>query len=254
MGIKMSLEGRVALATGGSRGIGRAIVEALAKDGAKVAFIYNSNATAADEVVKALSDDGHQVKAIQSDVRCKESADKVISDLADEWGSVDILVNNAGIIKDGLLATMDAEQWQDVIDTNLTSVFNYCQAATRQMMSQRYGRIINMSSVAADVSNPGQANYAASKGGVEGFTRCIATELARRGVTANAVAPGFIETDMTTAVVELAGKEIKKKIPCRRLGQPDDIANAVLFFAQESSSYVTGQVLKVDGGLTLGGM
>lgn len=250
----MSLDGRVALVTGGSRGIGRAIVESLAADGAKVAFIYNSNTAAADEVVKAGAEKGFDLWAIQADVRNKETADKTIAEIVEKWGSVDILVNNAGIIKDGLLATMDAVQWQDVIDTNLTSVFNFCQAVSRQMMSQRYGRIINMSSVAADVSNPGQANYAASKGGVEGFTRCIATELARRGITANAVAPGFIETDMTTAVVEMAGKEIKKKIPARRLGQPDDISNAVLFFAQESSSYVTGQVLKVDGGLTLGGM
>jgi len=250
----MSLEGRVALVTGGSRGIGRSIVETLATNGAKVAFVYNSNSAAADEVVKALEEHGREVMAIQADVRSKEAADKTIADVVEKWGSVDILVNNAGIIKDGLLATMDSDQWQAVIDTNLTSVFNFCQAITRQMMSQRYGRIINMSSVAADVSNPGQANYAASKGGVEGFTRCIATELARRGITANAVAPGFIETDMTGAVVEMHGKEIKKKIPARRLGQPTDIANAVLFFAQESSSYVTGQVLKVDGGLTLGGM
>lgn len=250
----MSLDGRVALVTGGSRGIGRAIVESLAADGAKVAFVYNSNTAAADEVVKAGAEKGFDLWAIQADVRNKETADKAIAEIVEKWGSLDILVNNAGIIKDGLLATMDAQQWQDVIDTNLTSVFNFCQAVSRQMMSQRYGRIINMSSVAADVSNPGQANYAASKGGVEGFTRCVATELARRGITANAVAPGFIETDMTTAVVEMAGKEIKKKIPARRLGRPEDISNAVLFFAQESSSYVTGQVLKVDGGLTLGGM
>ena len=176
----MSLDGRVALVTGGSRGIGRAIVEALAADGAKVAFIYNSNTAAADEVVKAGADKGFELWAIQADVRDKETADKTIAEIVEKWGSLDILVNNAGIIKDGLLATMDAQQWQDVIDTNLTSVFNFCQAATRQMMGQRYGRIINMSSVAADVSNPGQANYAASKGGVEGFTRCVATELARR--------------------------------------------------------------------------
>lgn len=250
----MSLEGRVALVTGGSRGIGRAIVECLAGQGAKVAFVYNSNAAAAEEVVAALTQSGAECLAIQADVKCKDSADKVISDVVEKWGSVDILVNNAGIIRDGLLATMDSDQWQQVIDTNLTSVFNFCQAVTRQMMGQRYGRIINMSSVAADVSNPGQANYAASKGGVEGFTRCIATELARRGITANAVAPGFIETDMTQAVVNAAGTEIKKKIPARRLGLPQDIANAVLFFAREESSYVTGQVLKVDGGLTLGGL
>ena len=250
----MSLEGRVALVTGGSRGIGRAIVEALAADGAKVAFVYASNIAAADSVVAAMKEKGHEIMAIQADVRSKEAADKAVNDVVEAWGSIDILVNNAGIIRDTLLALMDSEKWQDVIDTNLTSVFNFCQAATRQMMSQRYGRIINMSSVAADVSNPGQANYAASKGGVEGFTRCIATELAKRGVTANAVAPGFIETDMTEAVVEAAGKEIKKKIPVRRLGTPEDISNAVLFFAQESSSYVTGQILKVDGGLTLGGI
>lgn len=250
----MSLEGRVALVTGGSRGIGRAIVETLAADGAKVAFVYNSNTAAAEAVVTALKEKGHEVMAIQADVCQKAAADQIIQDVVQAWGSIDILVNNAGIIRDGLLATMDSDQWQAVIDTNLTSVFNFCQAVTRQMMSQRYGRIINMSSVAADVSNPGQANYAASKGGVEGFTRCIATELARRGITANAVAPGFIETDMTEKVVEMAGKEIKKKIPARRLGLPQDIANAVLFFAQESSSYVTGQVLKVDGGLTLGGL
>jgi len=250
----MTVSGRVALVTGGSRGIGRSIVEALARAGAKVAFVYNSNASAAEEVVSSLTGEGHEVVAMQADVRSKEAADKVIADVLEKWERVDILVNNAGIIKDGLLATMEAQQWQDVIDTNLTSVFNFCQAVTRPMMSQRYGRIINMSSVAADVSNPGQANYAASKGGVEGFTRCVATELARRGVTANAVAPGFIETDMTVAVVNAAGNEIKKKIPARRLGQPDDIANAVMFFAADESSYVTGQILKIDGGLTLGGL
>lgn len=250
----MSLEGRVALVTGGSRGIGRAVVEALAKDGAKVAFVYNSNADAAKAVVAAVEAAGSECRAIQADVKSKEDADRIIDDLVELWGSVDIVVNNAGIIRDGLLAMMEPDAWEAVISTNLTSVYNFCQAVTRQMMSQRYGRIINMSSVAASVANPGQANYAASKGGVEGFTRCIATELARRGITANAVAPGFIETDMTEAVVSAAGSEIKKKIPVRRLGTPADIANAVLFLAQEQSSYITGQTLTVDGGLTLGGI
>ncbi len=248
----MKLQGKVAIVTGGSRGIGRSIVETLAKEGAKVAFVYNSNKEAADEVVASLGD--CEVAAFQADVRSKEAADGVVEQVVEKWGTVDILVNNAGIIRDGLLATMDSMQWQDVIDTNLTSVFNFCQSVTRTMMSARYGRIINMSSVASEVSNPGQANYAASKGGIEGFTKCIATELARRGITANAVAPGFIETDMTEAVVNAAGKEIKKKIPARRLGQPADIANAVLFFASDEASYVTGQVIRVDGGLTLGGM
>ena len=148
----MTVQGRIALVTGGSRGIGRAIVETLARNGAKVAFVYNSNSAAAEDVVQALAAEGHEAWAIQADVRSKPAADKVIADVVEKWGKVEILVNNAGIIRDGLLATMDVEQWQDVIDTNLTSVFNFCQAATHQMMSQRYGRIINMSSVAADVS------------------------------------------------------------------------------------------------------
>ncbi|MCH2212954.1 MAG: 3-oxoacyl-[acyl-carrier-protein] reductase [Fuerstiella sp.] len=250
----MSLEGRVAIVTGGSRGIGRAVVESLAADGARVAFVYNSNSSAADEVVNAVKAAGGECVAIQADVRSRESADRIVTDVVEMWDSVDILVNNAGIIRDGLLAMMNESDWQDVITTNLNSVFNFCKAVTRQMMSQRYGRIINMSSVAASVANPGQANYAASKGGVEGFTRCIAAELSRRGITANAVAPGFIETDMTKEVVSAAGKEIKKKIPARRLGTPSDIANAVRFLAQQESSYITGQVLTVDGGLTLGGL
>ena len=250
----MELEGRVALVTGGSRGIGRAIVQALAGAGAKVAFVYHSNAQAAGELVESLKPDEREALAIQADVRSRSAADEVVGQVIARWDKIDILVNNAGIIRDGLLATMDEQQWQDVIDTNLTSVFNFCQSVTRPMMSERYGRIINMSSVAAQVANPGQANYAASKGGIEGFTKCIATELARRGITVNAIAPGFIETDMTQAVVNAAGKEIRKKIPVRRLGQPDDIANAVLFLAADASSYITGQVIRVDGGLTLGGL
>jgi 3-oxoacyl-[acyl-carrier protein] reductase len=250
----MSLEGRVALVTGGSRGIGKSIVERLARDGAKVAFVYNSSSEASEKIVADLAAEGHETDAYQCNVRNKEDAEKVIEQVIEKWGKIDILVNNAGIIKDGLLAMMTDEMWHDVIETNLTSVFNFCQAITRPMMSARYGRIINMSSVAASVANPGQANYAASKGGIEGFTKCLATELARRGITCNAVAPGFIATDMTEDVRNAAGDMIKKKIPCRRLGEPDDIANAVAFFASDAASYVTGQVLKVDGGLTLGGL
>ena len=166
---------------------------------------------------------------------------------------IDILVNNAGIIRDTLLIQMTEEQWKDVIETNLNSVYNFCQAVYRPMMSARKGRIINMSSVAAHFGNKGQANYAASKGGIEGFTRCLATELASRGVTVNAIAPGFIETDMTQAVRNAAEAEIKKKIPLKRLGKPEDIAEAVLFLASDAASYITGQILTVDGGLTLGG-
>ena len=250
----MKLAGRVALVTGGSRGIGKAIVQTLAKEGAKVAFVYHSNKEAADQLVSELELDQRDAVGFQGDVREKKVADDVVAQVTEKWERIDILVNNAGIIRDGLLAMMDEDRWRDVIETNLNSVYNFCHAVTRQMMSQRYGRIVNMSSVASHVSNPGQANYAASKGGIEGFTKCIATELARRGITANAVAPGFVETDMTEAVRNAAGDEIKKKIPTRRLGKPEDIANAVLFFASDEASYVTGQVLNVDGGLTLGGL
>lgn len=228
-------------------------MQTLARAGAKVAFVYQSNAAAAEELVAELKAAGADVVAYKADVRDKASADETVQKVLDAWGKIDILVNNAGIIRDTLLAMMTAEQWGEVIDTNLTSVFNFCQAVTRPMMSARYGRIVNMSSVASEFGNKGQTNYAASKGGIEGFTRCLATELASRGVTVNAVAPGFIETDMTAAVRNAAESEIKKAIPARRLGQPDDIAQAVLFLAGEGASYITGQVLKVDGGLTLGG-
>lgn len=250
----MKLEGRVALVTGGSRGIGKAVVQTLAREGAKVAFVYRSSAEAAEQIVKELADEDCEAFAIQGDVANKSEADAIVEQVIEKWEKIDILVNNAGIIRDGLLATMSAEDWQAVIDTNLTSVFNFCQAITRPMMSKRYGRIINMSSVAAQFGNAGQSNYAASKGGIIGFTRCLATELAKRGITVNAVAPGFIETDMTVDVRNAAGDQIKKHIPARRLGLPEDIANAVLFFASEQASYVTGQTLSVDGGLTLGGI
>lgn len=250
----MNLSGRVALVTGGSRGIGKAIVARLAGAGAKVAFVYQSNQAAAEALAAELTTQGAEVRAFQADVSKKEAADRVVEQVVEAFGRLDILVNNAGITKDGLLATMSSEQWQQVIDINLTGVFNFCQAATRTMMSQRYGRVINMSSVAADFSNPGQVNYAASKAGIEGFSRCMATELAKRGVTVNCVAPGFIETDMTISVVNSFGDKIKQSIPVRRLGKPEDIANAVHFLASEEASYITGQTLKVDGGLTLGGM
>lgn len=250
----MKLAGRVALVTGGSRGIGKAIVWALAREGAKVAFVYRSNTEAAQQLVADLELDQREVLAIQADVADKSAADAAVEAVLGKWEKIDILVNNAGIIRDGLLATMSEEQWRDVINTNLNSVYNFSHAVTRPMMSARHGRIISMSSVAAHFGNAGQTNYAASKGGIEGFTRCLATEIARRGITVNAVAPGFIETDMTVAVRNAAEAEIKKRIPCRRLGLPEDIANAVLFFASDEASYVTGQVISVDGGLTLGGM
>lgn len=249
----MKLAGRVALVTGGSRGIGKAIVWALAREGARVAFVYQSNKEAADKLVSDLALDQREAFAVQANVAKKSEADDVVAKVLDRWEKIDILVNNAGIVRDGLLATMSPENWQAVIDTNLTGTYNFCHAVMRPMMSARYGRIINMSSVASHTSNPGQANYAASKGGVEGLTRCLATEIARRGITVNAVAPGFIETDMTVAVRNAAEDAIKKRIPTRRLGQPEDVASAVLFLAGDEASYITGQVITVDGGLTLGG-
>ena len=248
----MSLSGKVALVTGGSRGIGKAIVQGFARAGAKVAFVYQSNTAAAAALIHELKSEGHQVMAYQADASSKSEADKIVEDVVDKWSGVYVLVNNAGIIKDGLLATMSAEQWQTVINTNLNSVFNFSQAVTRPMMSARQGRIISISSVAANFGNSGQANYAASKGGIEGFTRCLANELGRRGITVNAIAPGFIATDMTEAIRHAAEDTIKKQIPLRRLGSPEDIANAVLYLAGEGASYVTGNVITIDGGLTLG--
>lgn len=249
----LNLDGRVALVTGGSRGIGKAIVETLAQAGAKVAFVYRSSKESADAIVAELAEKGLETIGIQADVSSKEEAERVVAEVVEKWGRIDILVNNAGIIKDGLLAVMEKDAWQSVIDTNLTGVYNFASSVMRQMMSQRYGRIVNISSVAAEFGNQGQVNYAASKGGIQGLTRCLATEVGRRNITVNAVAPGFIETDMTEAVRNAAESEIKKQISVRRLGQPEDIANAVLFLASEEAGYITGHVLTVDGGLTLGG-
>lgn len=249
----MKLEGRIALVTGGSRGIGRAIVERLSSQGVKVAFVYRASKESAEKSVEELTAQGREVIALQGDVANKEDADRIVAAVLEKWGRVDILVNNAGIIKDGLLAVMEPANWAAVINTNLTGVYNFCQAVMRPMMSQRHGRIINLSSVAAEFGNQGQVNYAASKGGIQGLTRCLATEVGRRNITVNAVAPGFIETDMTVDVRNAAEGEIKKRIAVRRLGKPEDIANAVAFLASDETSYVTGHVLVVDGGLTLGG-
>jgi 3-oxoacyl-[acyl-carrier protein] reductase len=250
----MRFDGRVALVTGGSRGIGRAIVEALAAEGAKVALVYASNASAADELVKSIESKGGTALAIKCDVKVKAEAESAVEQVVEKFGKIDILVNNAGIVRDTLVATMPEEKWRDVIETNLNSVYNFCHAVMRPMMSARYGRIINMSSVSARIPNQGQAAYAASKGGIESFSKCLAVEVAKRGITVNCVAPGFIVTDMTEAVRSAAEDKIIKEIPAKRLGQTADIANAVLFLADEKSSYITGDVITVDGGMTLGGL
>jgi 3-oxoacyl-[acyl-carrier protein] reductase len=250
----MTLKDQVALVTGGSRGIGRAVVQKLAAEGAKVAFVYRGSQQAAEELEKEVVAAGGVAKAYQADVADPTAARRVVDGVLADWGRVDILVNNAGVIRDGLFIRMEPEAWKTVLDTNLNGTFYFCRAVADQMaLKQRYGRIINVSSVAAEHVNAGQTNYAASKGAVNSFTRALAVELGSRSVTVNAVAPGFIETDMSEAVRGKAGDFIAKKlVPLRRLGKPEDIAGVVAFLAGPAAAYVTGQVLTVDGGLSLG--
>jgi 3-oxoacyl-[acyl-carrier protein] reductase len=248
----MRLKDQVAIVTGGSRGIGRAIVKAFAAEGAKVACIYKGNQQAADSLVAEVGQTGGIAKAYQCDVASHEDALKVVEAVEADWGPVNILVNNAGVIRDGLFVAMKPDEWNVVIQTNLGGTFNFCQAVAMKMARQRKGRIINVSSVAAEHTNPGQTNYAASKGAINSFTRALAVELAGRGVTVNAIAPGFIETDMSENVRNKAGDLIKKMIPLKRLGQPDDIAKAAVFIASADAAYITGQLITVDGGLSLG--
>ena len=248
----MRLQDQVALVTGGSRGIGRAIVKAFAAAGARVAFVYRAGQEAADSLCKEVSQTGGTTVALQADVAKGDEAQRCAERVEKDWGRVDILVNNAGIIRDDLFVRMEPAAWTSVLDTNLGGTYNFCRALAYTMMKQRRGRIINVSSVAADHHNPGQTNYAASKGAVNAFTRALAVELASRNVTVNAIAPGFIETDMSEAVRNKAGDLIKKMIPMRRLGRPEDIAEVAVFLASDAAAYITGQVITVDGGLTLG--
>ncbi len=248
----MRLEGKTAIVTGGSRGIGRACVKSLAAEGAKVALVYHRSQEAAEALVTELQQAGREVRAIQADVRDVRRADEIVEQLATDWGRIDILVNSAGVIQDGLFGTMGPEAWSVVIDTNLTGTYNYCHAATKPMLSQRQGSIVNISSVSSEFGARGQVNYAASKGGINGLTRCLAKELAARKIRVNAVAPGMIETEMSEAVRNLIGDRIKQVIPLRRVGQPEEIASVVVFLASDEASYLTGQVLFVDGGMSLG--
>jgi 3-oxoacyl-[acyl-carrier protein] reductase len=249
----MRFEGKTAIVTGGSRGIGRACVVRLVKEGAQVAFLYQSNQQAADSLVAELASEPGKVRALQADVRDLQRAHQLVDQLFEEWTHIDVLVNSAGIVKDGLLGAMTGDQWRDVIETNLGGTFNYCHAVTQPMMMARRGSIVNLSSTAAEFAARGQVNYAASKGGINGLTRSLAKELAARNVRVNAVAPGMIETDMSQVVRGIAGDQLKKIIPLKRIGQPEDIAAAVTFLASDDASYLTGQVLRVDGGLSLGG-
>jgi 3-oxoacyl-[acyl-carrier protein] reductase len=248
----MRLKDQVAIVTGGSRGIGRGIVKAFAAEGARVGFVFRGNQAAADSLVSEVAKAGGTALALQADVTDPAGVQTIVERIESEWQRIDILVNNAGIIRDDLFVRMEPEAWKSVLDTNLGGTFNFCKAVAYTLMKQRHGRIINISSVAAEYVNMGQANYAASKGAINAFTRALAVELASRNVTVNAIAPGFIETDMSEAVRNKAGDMIKKIIPMRRLGQPEDIARVAVFLAGPDSGYMTGQVLTVDGGLSLG--
>ena len=246
------LKDQVALVTGGSRGIGRAIVQAFVAEGARVAFVFRGNQAAADALVQDITQAGGTALALQADVADAAAAQQCAERVQKDWGRIDILVNNAGVIRDDLFVRMEPEAWQSVLQTNLGGAYNFCRAVAYPMMRQRRGRIINVSSVAAEHVNPGQCNYAASKGAINSFTKALAVELASRNVTVNAIAPGFIETDMSEAVRNKAGDVLKKLIPMRRLGKPEDVAKLAVFLASEDSAYITGQVLTVDGGLSLG--
>lgn len=245
------LQGKTALVTGSSRGIGRSIALALAEAGADVAVNYAGNEEAAARVVAEIEAFGVRAYAAKAHVGSSEQFEGMVKSMLEAWGRIDILVNNAGITRDNLIMRMKEEEFDQVIETNLKGVFNGIKAVTRPMMKQRSGRIINISSVVGVLGNAGQANYVAAKAGVIGLTKASARELASRGITVNCVAPGFIETDMTDELPEEYRQKLLADIPLARLGQPEEIANAVLFLAGDSASYMTGQTLHVDGGMAM---
>ncbi len=247
----MQVEGKVALVTGASRGIGRAVALKLAAEGAKIAINYAGNQAAAEEVKQMIEQSGGQAILVKADISNAEAVDGMVKQTMDAFGRIDILVNNAGITRDTLLMRMKEEDWNAVIQTNLTGVFHVTKAVAKIMMKQRAGKIVNMSSVVGVMGNAGQANYAAAKAGVIGFTKSMAKELAGRNITVNAIAPGFISTDMTAVLPEKVKEELATKIPLGRLGEPDDIAAAVLFLVSNAGNYITGQTLNVDGGMVM---
>ncbi|SHF87395.1 3-oxoacyl-[acyl-carrier-protein] reductase [Fodinibius roseus] len=249
--MELSLNGKTALVTGGSRGIGRFIAVTLADLGADVTITYVSSADAANEVKAEIESKGRRAKAIQADAVSYEKAERVISEITADWEKLDILVNNAGITRDNLILRMNEEQWDEVIDTNLKSVFNYSKAAAKPMMRNRGGSIINISSVVGLSGNAGQSNYAASKAGIIGFTKSYAKELASRSIRANVVAPGYITTEMTGELDDNILEGIKEETPLGRPGEAEEVAHTVAFLASDLSSYITGEIIRVDGGLAM---
>ena len=247
----MHLTGKTAIVTGGSRGIGRAVAIALAEAGASVAIIYAGNTKAAEETKQAIEEKGAQAMVIQCDVSDEKAVADMVKAVKKELGRVDILVNNAGITRDGLLMIMKEEDWQAVLNTNLNGAFHCTKAVSRLMMKQRSGSIINITSVVGETRNAGQANYAAAKAGLIGFTKSVAKELASRNLRCNAVAPGCIAPDMTAVLGEDAVDAKVKTIPMGRVAQPEEVAKAVLFLASDDASYITGQTLNVDGGMVM---
>ena len=250
----MILAGKVALVTGASRGIGRAIARAFAAEGAKVAIVYNRSPGPADQLVQEITQQGGEAAAFQVDVKDFAAAQQLVDQTVEKWGQIDILVNNAGVIRDKLFVTMDPDDWNEVVNTNLGGAFNFSRAAGVLMMRARKGKIINISSVAGQFGGRGQVNYAASKGAINALTRSLAAELAPRNVTVNAIAPGLIETEMSETVRKLIGDETKKIIPLKRCGKPEEIAALAVFLASPAADYITGQVITIDGGLSLGGI
>ncbi len=246
-----TLQDKVALVTGGSRGIGRAIALKLASLGAKVMVNYQKNAAAAQEVVQMIQASGGQAIAVQADVSRFAEAQALVKATLDAYGRLDILVNNAGTTRDNLIALMKEEDWDVVVDTNLKSAWNCAKAAVRPMMKQRYGRIVNITSVSGLAGQGGQSNYSASKAGLIGLTKALAKELGGRNITVNAVAPGFVPTELTASLPEELKAKMLELTPLGRFGTAEDMANAVAFFASDGASYVTGQVLSVDGGMVM---
>jgi len=243
------VEGKNVIITGASRGIGKGIAEIFAKNGANIAFTFASSEEKAKALEQDLQQFGSKVKGYKSDASDFEAAQKLVDDVISEFGSIDIIINNAGITKDNLLLRMQKDDWDSIIKTNMDSVFNLTKAAVKPMMKQKMGSIINMSSVVGVKGNAGQANYAASKAGIIGFSKSVALELGSRNIRCNVVAPGFIETEMTAALGEKVIQEWRDAIPMKRGGTVEDIANACLFLASDLSSYVTGQVIHVNGGM-----